>query len=111
MCDEMPRSKVNAMSQEKLCRAIHEQKCVCFRYRDKKRVVEPHMVATNEAGHLALSGWFVRGYSQSGGRAGWRSYLLSEIDQVSVLDDSFEGPREGYQPDGGMRFFDVICAL
>lgn len=74
------------------------------------RVVEPHMVAKNEAGHYALSGWFVRGYSNSGG-PGWREYLLSEMSNLVLLDETFLATRLGYRPSPTKTFPQVICKV
>jgi len=46
------------------------------------RVVEPHMIATNEAENLVLSGWFVGGASGSQEGPGWREYLFSGITNM-----------------------------
>jgi predicted DNA-binding transcriptional regulator YafY len=93
-----------------ICQAIKEKRLIQFYYDGGTRVVEPHMVAENEAGHYSLSAWFVRGYSSSGGQ-GWREYLLSGISSLAVLDEVFSGPRPGYNPSGGKKFPNVICRL
>jgi len=93
-----------------ICQAIKAKRLVQFSYDGGTRVVEPHMVASNEAGHYALSGWFVRGHSKSGGQ-GWREYLLSDISSLSVLDETFAGARPGYNPSGGKKFPTVFCRL
>jgi len=74
-------------------------------------MVEPHMVAYNGTGHLALSTWFLGGASESQEGQGWREYLLSEITDLNVLPQRFLGPRPGYRPDGGKTFHNVQCAL
>ena len=99
------------MSQETLCDAIKQKRLVQFMYEGGNRTIEPHMVATNEAGHRALSAWFVSGLSSSGEGPGWREYLLSDIGSVSILGQSFAGPRPGYKSDGGKKFHNVTCAL
>ena len=93
-----------------ICQAIREKRLIQFHYDGDTRVVEPHMVASNEAGHYALSGWFVRGYSKTGGQ-GWREYLLSDISSLSVLNETFTGARQGYNPSGGKKFPTVFCRL
>jgi len=99
------------MSQEILCEAIHQKHLVQFSYDGGTRTVEPHMIATNEAGHRALSAWFVSGHSNSGEGPGWREYLMENIHNVSALSQSFSGPRPGYNPTGGKKFHNVTCAL
>lgn len=74
------------------------------------RVVEPHMIAQNEAGHYALSGWFLRGHTRSGGQ-GWREYLLSEMSNLAILEETFSSARPGYNPNGGKKFPQIVCRL
>ena len=98
-----------------LCNAIGSRHLVQFYYTGDAvhgtRIVEPHMVAYNSAHHLALSGWFVGGASESQTGAGWREYLLSEMSQITDLPQGFSGPRPGYKPSGGKTFHNVQCAL
>lgn len=99
------------MNQSILCEAIRGHNLVQFNYDGSWRVVEPHMVAYNEAGHLSLSGWFVRGYSESGSGQGWREYFLSGISSLVILSEAFSDPRPGYNRTGGKKFHSVQCAI
>jgi predicted DNA-binding transcriptional regulator YafY len=103
------------MVQEELCLAIQSRHLVQFYYTGNnaigERIVEPHMVAYNRADNLALSAWYLSGYSESGEGQGWREYLLDEISRVTVLPEAFAGVRPGYKPDGGKTFHNVLCAL
>ncbi len=72
---------------------------------------QPHMVAYNKAGHLALSAWFLGGSTESQEGQWWRENLLSDISNVTVLPQKFAGPRPGYKSDGGKLFHNVQCAL
>lgn len=103
------------MSQTMLCGSIKAKRLVRFYYNDDKepgvRTVEPHMVARTKTEAMALSGWYVTGASASHSGPGWRTYLLSEISQLVVLDETFAGAREGFKADGGKSFHDVQCAL
>jgi hypothetical protein len=81
-----------------------------FEYGDLIRVVEPHRVGINSAGHAMLSGWLRAGYSRSEPAGGWRSYLLSDVRGLQVLDAPFAGTRPGYAAhDARMR--EVFCQL
>lgn len=93
-----------------LCEAIKSRHLVHFVYDGHPRVVEPHMLATNELGHYALSGWFVAGYSHET-RPGWREYLLSGISELQIAHSTFPGPRPGYNPAGGTKFPTIYCRL
>ena len=94
-----------------LCQAIQARRLVQFTYDGTTRVVEPHMVAQNEADHYALSAWWISGHSDSGAPHRWREYLLSEMSGVVVLEQPFAGPRPGYKPSGGQKFHRVVCML
>src|SRR5947209_19565993 len=103
------------MSQQILCSAIQSQNLVQFNYSSASstgvRVVEPHMVAYNPKGNLALSAWFLAGASGSQEGEGWREYLLAQMSDVTMLPTQFSGARPGYRPDGGKTFHSVQCGL
>lgn len=97
-------------TQNTLAGAIAECRLVEFTYHGGVRVVEPHMLALNETGQLVLSAWFVRGYSRRGGH-GWREYLLSGISLPTVLNETFDEPRSGYNPEPNAKFPQVIARV
>ena len=103
------------MSQSPLCSAIRAKHLVRFYYADPEspgfRTVEPHMVAYTSTDHLALSAWYLSGASESQEGQDWRIYLLSEMTQVTELEQQFSGPRHGYRRDGGKSFHNVQCTL
>ncbi len=91
--------------------AIATRSLLRFRYRGGTRTVEPHLLGVNRAGNPAVLAWFLAGASASGGGAGWREYLLSEMDGVEVLEEGFDAPRPGYNPSGGKNFASVRAAV
>ena len=95
--------------------AIQSRSLIQFQYNlgadPGPRLVEPHMIAYNEAENLSLSAWFLGGESASQKGQGWREYLLSGISGVTVLRQQFSAPRPGYNPTGGKKFHNVQCAL
>lgn len=97
-----------------LCAAIRSRSVVQFYYAGDKspglRTVEPHMVAFNAMGHLALSAWYLGGAGESQEDRGWREYLLSGVASVTVLNQNFR-PRQGHNPTGGKQFHSVQCAI
>jgi hypothetical protein len=103
------------MSVPAICGAIASRNLIRFNYTSDLapgyRVVEPHMIAYNEANHLSLSGWFLEGASESNTGQGWREYLLESVFEVTVLPQQFSRARPGYKPDGGKKFHNVQCAL
>jgi hypothetical protein len=95
---------------QQLCTAITRRSLVMFEYGDLIRVVEPHRVGINSAGHPMLSGWLRAGYSRSDPAGGWRNYLLSDMRGLQLLDAPFAGTRPGYSAhDPRMR--EVLCQL
>jgi hypothetical protein len=98
-----------------ICAAIASRNLIEINYIGNKapgmRIVEPHMVAYNEANNLALSAWYLSGESESRRGPGWREYLLTDIANVTILPQTFAGPRPGYKPGGGKTFHNVQCEL
>src|ERR1035437_5744694 len=105
------------MSFTVICTAIQGRNQISFQYglgRDLGPcLVEPYMVAYNQAGHLALSAWFLGGISESQEGQGWREYLLSGISNVTILHQQFATPRRVTIRSVGGRFtvFNVLCNL
>lgn len=102
------------MSTIAICNAIQSRKLISFYYTGDGvpgyRTVEPHMIALNSTDTLCLSAWFLSGASKSGTQ-GFKVYKMESVSQVTILDQSFTGPRAGYQPDGGKSFHSVRCRL
>ena len=94
-----------------LSQAIAEMRQVEFVYKGELRIVEPHMLARSQRNHLALSAWWIGGFSSSESRPNWREYLLSEISEVRILSGTFSEPRPGYKRDGGGKFHDILAAV
>jgi hypothetical protein len=74
------------------------------------RTVEPHMVAYTLANNLVLSAWFLGGASGSQ-TPGWREYRLDFMSQTTILPQTFSGPRQGYNPNGGPKLHSIQCKL
>lgn len=96
--------------QDVVCEAIREMKCLSFIYHDNERVVEPHTLGVNLQDRDVLVGYQVGGFTQSPGPEYWRTFTLSDITRLSKLDQSFYGPRSGYNP-RDPRFRIVYCQL
>jgi hypothetical protein len=93
-----------------ICDAVGAKRLLRFVYEGYERIVEPHLYGVNSADHEALSAWIVAGWSWSSPEAGWRNYLVAEMQEVQVLADRFPGPRPGYNPSGA-GFQQVYCGL
>ena len=96
--------------QNQLCSAMRQRSLIMFEYGDLIRVVEPHRIGVNGAGHAVLSGWLRAGYIRSDSADGWRTYLLDDVRGLQLLNAPFAGARaETAEPDAHMR--EVFCEL
>lgn len=85
-----------------LTQAINERRCVAIRYRDQHqiRVIEPHVIYTDENGEIVVESFQTRGYSAAGRPTPfWRPFRLKKITAMSMLKETF-APRtaEGFSP-------------
>jgi hypothetical protein len=81
-----------------ICDAIRTKRLLRFVYDGYERVIEPHIYGVSTAGHEAVRGYLVRGWSGSDASPGWRMYLLDRMEGVAALTDSFSAPRTEYNP-------------
>ena len=93
-----------------ICDAIGARRLLRFVYEGYERIVEPHLYGINAASHEALSAWIVEGWSQSSPEAGWRNYLVTDMQDVQVLAEPFPGPRRGFNP-ADRRFAQVYFSV
>lgn len=85
-----------------LITAVNEKRCVAIRYRDQNqiRVLEPHVVYTDDGGEIIADCFQTRGYSAAGRPPPfWRPFRIKKITALSILKESFS-PRmdEGFSP-------------
>ncbi len=93
-----------------ICDAIRASRLLRFVYDGYERVVEPHAYGVNTAGHEAVSGWLVGGWSASATEPGWRMFLVGQMRDVAALAEPFVGPRAGHNPDDP-HFVRVYCQI
>jgi hypothetical protein len=86
------------ITKDLICEAILSKRLLRFSYQNHTRVVEPHILGRDTAGNEILSAYLVGGYSESRKEPYWRSYLLSDLTLLEMLDETFPGPRKGYNP-------------
>ncbi|MBK5277233.1 MAG: WYL domain-containing protein [Bacteroidia bacterium] len=75
------------------------------------RVVEPYLIGKFSRKHLQLSAWRIPTTEQlyNGQKESWRAYIIRNISQVQILEQSFE-VRVDYDPTGnGMS--EIICGI
>lgn len=82
-----------------IAEAVREHRLLTFSYEDLPRTVEPHQYGIHrDTGNEVLSGYQVGGSSHSSDRPGWRNFLVTEIRNLGIADDSFDRTRQGYNP-------------
>lgn len=92
-----------------LTKAITNKKIISFHYNGGKRIVEPHCFGITTGGNLSLRGYQIGGASASG-KIGWKMFDISQATNISILDETFNGPRPGYKKgDKGMSH--IYCEL
>lgn len=88
--------------------AIKNQNVIEFDYEGEPRVVEPHCYGLTAKQNEGLRAFQIDGYSSSG-KMGWKMYDLSKVENLRVLEESFQ-VREGYNPgDKGMS--QIYCEI
>jgi hypothetical protein len=98
------------LKKDMLCEAVQNRQKIRFMYKGHPRVVEPHLLGLKQNGRLVLSAWFVRGYTKSRHEPPWRSYSLSDIRFLEILDESFIATRPGYnRNDSTMK--QIVCRI
>jgi hypothetical protein len=89
-----------------ICQAIEQMRVIEFRYKASWRSAEPHTVGYNNRSVLTLCAW-----QRSGGSGqSWRDFHVNLMSDLIVTDESFDGPREGYNPSDS-TLSNVLCTL
>jgi hypothetical protein len=83
------------MNQE-IIEAIENKKLIEFNYDGESRIVEPHCYGLSTKGNEVVRAYQVNGYSSSG-NMGWKLYDLAKVDNINVLENTFEKSRSGYK--------------
>lgn len=93
----------------KIVNAVRNQNLIEFYYEGGIRIVEPHCYGITTAGNEGLRAFQVDGYSSSG-KMGWKMFDLGKADDLEILDETFDTPRNGYKSgDKGMdRIFEEL---
>jgi hypothetical protein len=79
--------------------AIQNRNLLTFSYDGYPRTVEPHTYGADRKGHMALRAYQVGGGSESREYVGWKIFHVHEMSGVSVLPQTFLGPRPKYKRD------------
>lgn len=82
--------------REVIKEAIENMCLMEFYYDGGKRIVEPHCYGQSTKGNYVLRAYQVGGYSSSG-KMGWKLYDLSKASSPTLLEETFNAPRNGYR--------------
>jgi len=93
-----------------ISQAIVNKQLLSFTYHGYPRVIEPHAYGMSRAGNDVLRCYQIRGGSESGDPVDWKLMTTKDIVGLTILDESFSGPRPGYRRgDRGMTR--IYCEL
>ena len=82
-----------------LAQAVREHRIITFWYDGLMRTVEPHAYGVHkDTGNEVLSGFQTAGFSHSSDCPDWRLYRLSDIQSLTVTNETFKQTRPGYNP-------------
>ncbi|RLA72577.1 MAG: hypothetical protein DRG78_23685 [Epsilonproteobacteria bacterium] len=93
---------------EMIIEAIKNKQLLAFIYNDKNRIVEPYTLGVSTKGNDTLSAYQIDGGSNSSKDLSWRQFIVPDIEQLKILDKSFEIIRDGYNPNSDK--FDPVYA-
>ena len=93
-----------------ICQAIRDLRLISFDYDDHYRVVEPHTFGVDKYNQVALRAYQIRGGSASEKTQGWKLFRGDYISGVTLLEETFSGPRREYRKDDE-AFATIQCQL
>lgn len=83
---------------EELEEAIRNRLRAEIVYSGSVRIVEPHLIGVTFAGNTTLSAFQVSGSSGDG----FRAFVVDRIEGLTITEEPFHGPRQGYNPNDSM---------
>ena len=96
-----------------ICAAINSRCPIEFYYHGGYRTVEPFclgLVLSGGPDNESLLCYQTGGFSELREVVGWKLYRASEMEDITVLKEQFDGCRPGYDPDGvGMEV--IYCCV
>ena len=72
--------------------------------------MEPHCYGVSRDRKELLRAYQIGGHSKSGQSEGWKLFRLDDVIDLSVTDDSFQGPCPLYNPND-KAMATVYCCL
>lgn len=88
--------------------AITNRQSIEFYYRNLPRVVEPHVYGITNGAQQIL-GYQTGGQSSNGGLPNWRRFDVNQMLRLTILAETFPGPRS--VPSGKHSSWDSRIAI
>jgi hypothetical protein len=93
-----------------ICNAIEARRVLRFDYERAHCIVEPHVLGMNAQGAPLLRAYQLSATSDSHRSVGWKLFSIDGISGLTVLDETFSGPRPGFKTDDpGMTR--ILCCV
>jgi len=106
----MPRETKRAV----VCTAIKQLRTLEFFYHNGYRIVEPFALGIvlnkRDADNESLICWQTEGFSDLRETMGWKLYRLSEMEDLEILKEKFDGDRPNYDPDD-IAMDKILCCV
>lgn len=83
---------------EELSKAIGARLLIQFDYNGVNYIVEPHLVGHNLQHQDCLCAWLPEKAKDTASRDSWHCFLLSGIENLTLLEERFCKKRPGYDP-------------
>ncbi len=96
-----------------ICSAIKSRRVMEFYYHGGYRTVEPFclgLVMSGDADNESLLCYQVGGHSELREVVGWKLYRASEIENLGITGEHFNGDRPGYDPDS-VDMVTIYCCV
>jgi hypothetical protein len=93
--------------------SVQARRVIEIKYRGSKRSIEPFALGITRYGNPANESLFcyqARNYLNPNEPAGWRRFQTSDIRDIIVSAEQFEGDRPGYDPDH-IDMVKVFCCV
>jgi hypothetical protein len=93
-----------------ICKAIQRRLCLEFHYHDRLRVVEPYCIGVSTRGTEVLRAVQVRGLSSSGGYKFGKLWVVADMVNPRILDETFVPDDPNYNPDDS-AMKEIYCRI
>jgi len=96
---------------EDIISAISSRKKIKINYKKRgDRIICPHVLYISAAGKKTIDAYQTSGYSEIDKLPQWKSFSVSEINELSILNETFDiAPR--YNPSNREKYVTIIARI